>query len=163
MKLLEQIESGLKPGPRRVMLYGVQGVGKSTWASMAESPVFIQTEDGLGGIDCAKFPLAKTFDDVMAAIGELYSGKHSFKTVVIDSLDWLEKFVIASLRSGNNLLLKKIRYRVPRMSMGRPSIVKSNSPTGSRPGMMFWSFTIPLTIRLVDVPIRVTQPPRIAA
>ena len=78
MKLLEQVESGRKPAPRRALLYGTHGIGKSTFGSMAPAPIFIQTEDGLGEIDCAKFPLAQTFDQAMAALSELYSEKHPY-------------------------------------------------------------------------------------
>ena len=61
MKLLEKVMSGKTPAPRRVMLYGTHGIGKSTFASSAPNPVFLQTEDGLGEIDCDKFPVATTF------------------------------------------------------------------------------------------------------
>lgn len=79
--------------PRRTMLYGVHGIGKSTFGAMAESPVFIPTEDGLSDIDCQAFPLARSFDEVIANVGELYSSPHEFRTVVLDSLDWLERLI----------------------------------------------------------------------
>jgi adenylate kinase family enzyme len=75
------------------MLYGTHGVGKSTFASHAPQPVFIQTEDGLGEIECDKFPLTTTFDQAMQAMSELYTDKHAFRTVVVDSLDWLERLI----------------------------------------------------------------------
>ena len=93
MNLLENILSGKKPAPRRVMLYGTHGIGKSTFGSMSPKSIFIQTEDGLGGIDCDKLPLAEKFDDVIAALSELYSEKHQYQTVVVDSLDWLERLI----------------------------------------------------------------------
>lgn len=93
MKLMDQITKGPRPAPRRTMLYGVQGIGKSTFGSMADSPVFIPTEDGLGGINCASFPLATEYQQVLTALGELYTEPHSFHTVVIDSLDWLEQLI----------------------------------------------------------------------
>ena len=93
MQLLQQIETGRQRRPRRVLLYGTHGIGKSTFGAQAESAVFIQTEDGLGEIDCARFPIAESFDSVMKAISELYSEKHAFKTVVIDSVDWLERLI----------------------------------------------------------------------
>ena len=74
-------------------MYGVQGVGKSTFAAGAPKPIFIQTEDGLGQIDCAKFPMAEKFEDVMQALNELASAKHEYQTVVVDSLDWLERMI----------------------------------------------------------------------
>lgn len=97
MKLLEQIQSGTQTKPRRVLLYGAHGVGKSTWGSMAESPIFISTEDGLDDIDCRSFPLARGYDDVLAALGELYSEEHDYRTVVVDSLDWMERLIWAEV------------------------------------------------------------------
>jgi len=79
------------------MLYGTHGIGKSTWGAQAPRPIFIQTEDGLGEIDCERFPLAESFEEVIDALSELYSEKHTFKTVVIDSLDWLERLIWAEV------------------------------------------------------------------
>ena len=44
MGLLQQVIRGCRPAPRRVMVYGVQGVGKSTFGAAAPRPIFIQTE-----------------------------------------------------------------------------------------------------------------------
>ena len=93
MSLLQQILSGRESRPPRINLYGTEGAGKSTTASKAPKPIFIQTEDGLGEIDCDKFPLAHSFDDVLAALSELNTVEHSYQTVVIDSLDWLERMI----------------------------------------------------------------------
>jgi hypothetical protein len=75
------------------MLYGSEGVGKSTLAAQTPAPVFIQTEDGLGQIDCHKFPLAQSFPDILAALGALYSEQHDYQTAVVDSLDWAERLI----------------------------------------------------------------------
>src|SRR5210317_531519 len=91
--LLESIQRGRQPKPPRVLLYGVEGIGKSTFGSEAPKPIFIQTEDGLDEIDCDRFPLATKFGDVIEALKTLTSEKHNYETVVIDSLDWLERLV----------------------------------------------------------------------
>lgn len=93
MKMLEQVTSGRCPAPRRVLLYGTQGIGKSTFAACTTKPIFIQTEDGLGEIDCDKFPLATKFDHVMKALTALYTESHDYRSVVVDSLDWLERLI----------------------------------------------------------------------
>lgn len=103
MSLLSQVITGKRPAPRRCMVYGVQGVGKSQLCATAPSPVFIQTEDGLGEIDCAKFPLARSFADVMTSIRALYQEPHAFRTVVIDSLDWLEQMIWADVCIAENV------------------------------------------------------------
>lgn len=91
--MIESIQKRQKNRPRRIMVYGVQGIGKSTFGAMAESPIFIQTEDGLGDIDADRFPLAKAYHDVVKAIESLYTSEHDYRTVVIDSLDWLERLI----------------------------------------------------------------------
>ena len=67
MGMLDSIQSGKENRPPRIMIYGAEGVGKSTFAASAPNPVFIQTEDGLGEIDCCKFPLATKVTDASAS------------------------------------------------------------------------------------------------
>lgn len=103
MSLLSQVHTGKRPAPRRVMLYGVHGIGKSTFGAMADKPIFLPTEEGLGEIDCASFPLLTSYDQVLAALGELYSEPHDYRTVVIDSLDWLEQLVWNEVSQKRNV------------------------------------------------------------
>lgn len=93
MSLLTRVQRGRTPKPPRLLVYGTEGIGKSTFAGQAPKPIFIQTEDGLDEIACDKFPLAATYDDVAAALQELRTQNHEYETVVIDSLDWLERLV----------------------------------------------------------------------
>lgn len=75
------------------MLYGTHGIGKSTFGAMAERPIFVQTEDGLSGIDCERFPLATSLRDVASVLSALHDEAHEYQTVVLDSLDWLEHLI----------------------------------------------------------------------
>ena len=93
MSMLESITRGRESKPPRLLVYGQEGTGKSTFAAGAPSPVFVQTEDGLGEIDTAKFPLAKKFEEVTDALTALRDEPHDFQTVVVDSADWLERLV----------------------------------------------------------------------
>ncbi|MEZ4651966.1 MAG: ATP-binding protein [Candidatus Eisenbacteria bacterium] len=97
MSMFQRIATGTTPRRRRALVYGVHGVGKSTFAASAPNPIFIQTEDGLGDIECHRFPLAESFSEVMAALADLYSHEHEYETVVVDSLDWLERFIWAEV------------------------------------------------------------------
>jgi hypothetical protein len=85
--------------PPRITIYGVEGIGKTTFAAGAPSPIFILTEDGLGSLQVDHFPIVRSFAEVMEAIGTLYSEKHSFETVVIDSLDWLEAIIVREIET----------------------------------------------------------------
>ena len=93
MSMLESIQTGRENKPPRLMIYGQEGVGKSTLGASAPDAIFVQTEDGLGEIDCCKFPLAQNLGDVIAALTALRDEDHEFRTVVIDSLDWLERLI----------------------------------------------------------------------
>ncbi len=76
-----------------MLIYCTEGIGKSTTAAAAPNPIFIPTEDGLDQIDCASFPLASKLADVESALQSLLHEKHDFQTVVIDSVDWLERLI----------------------------------------------------------------------
>lgn len=89
--MLETITRGKTFGAPRILLYGMEGIGKSTFAANFPDPVFVQTEDGLGNIDCAKFPLAQSAEDAFNQLDALR--RSEFQTVVVDSLDWLERLI----------------------------------------------------------------------
>lgn len=90
---LKSIRKNTSIAAPRVMVYGVEGIGKSTFAAGAKNPVFILTEDGLGSLAVDHFPVAKTAADVLDAIGTLIKDDHDFNTVVLDSVDWLDNLI----------------------------------------------------------------------
>jgi hypothetical protein len=87
---LANITRGKQDRPLRVILYGVEGVGKSTFASQAPSPIFLCSEDGTSQLDVARFPSPHSWNEVLEAIRVLTHEDHPYKTLVIDTLDWLE-------------------------------------------------------------------------
>jgi hypothetical protein len=89
---LDSIKTSSKPKPPCIVIHGVHGVGKTSFAAQAPSPVFIRTEDGLGRLSVPAFPIAKSYGDVLDAIKALH-GEHAHKTAVLDSVDWLEPLV----------------------------------------------------------------------
>ena len=98
-----------KHRPPRILIYAAHGLGKSTFGSLANNPVFIQTEDGLDALDVRAFPLAKSYEDVMKYLGELCTENHDYKTLVVDSLDWFEP-----------LIWKKVMQDRPNSEKGQP-------------------------------------------
>lgn len=87
--------------PWRYLFYGPEGVGKSTLASGAPSPIWFDIEDGAGRIDTARYPfrdgegghVPRTYKEVLAAIDDLATAKHEYKTVVFDTVDRLESLI----------------------------------------------------------------------
>ena len=109
MTVLESIHTGKCSAPPRLLLYGTEGIGKSTFAAQAPNPIFIPTEDGLGQIDCASFPLAKQLTEVEGYLKALAKDPHDFQTVVLDSLDWLEQLIWDDLcRISNSASIEKV-------------------------------------------------------
>lgn len=69
-----------------VLVYGPSKIGKSTWCSQSEGALFLATEAGLNNLDVFQVPIG-TWDELLAACKEIAEGKHSFKTVIIDTVD----------------------------------------------------------------------------
>lgn len=93
-----------KPKVPVICIYGAGGMGKTTLASEFPNPIFIQTEDGANGLGVTSFsdgPLT-SFQDVDAALTELASEDHPFKTLVIDSVTRLEPIIWAEACRRNN-------------------------------------------------------------
>lgn len=89
--------------PPRIVVYGGDGVGKTTFAAGAPAPIFIRAEDGLGILDVAAFPPATLFSEVLDAMRALASEEHTYKTLVVDSLDWLEQLIWAQVAREKNV------------------------------------------------------------
>lgn len=78
-------------------LYGVEGIGKTTFAAGAPDPIFLPTEDGLTSVPGVHaFPTPESWDDIREACGSL-AGDHNYKTLVIDTVDWLEPLLFAEI------------------------------------------------------------------
>ena len=91
MTILNSLKKGRIARAQKSVIYGPEGVGKSTLASQFPDPVFLDTEGGTHHLDVVRFPEVSTWDDITAAIAQLATGEHRFKTLVIDTADWLEK------------------------------------------------------------------------
>jgi hypothetical protein len=89
--------------PPRGLFFGPEKIGKSTFAASAPSPVFIQTEDGLDEIGAARFPKARTLDEVYSQLNKVRNSPHSFFSLAIDSLDWLERLIWAKVMGNYNV------------------------------------------------------------
>jgi hypothetical protein len=77
--------------PQKAVLYGPEGVGKTTLASQLPDPVFLDTEGGTHHLDVVRFEGTDSWEAITAAIAALAAGGHDFKTLVLDTVDWAEK------------------------------------------------------------------------
>ncbi|MBO1361803.1 ATP-binding protein [Acetobacter sacchari] len=93
MSLLGSVRRGPDLKPPRIVVYGSHGIGKSSLAAHAPDPILIDIEGGSDEIGVARFPVASSFFDVIEQISALLKDEHGFKTLIVDSADWLEKLV----------------------------------------------------------------------
>jgi len=87
--------------PPKLVVGGESGIGKTLFISQMPNVIALLTEDGAHHVDMPAFPLVRSFDEVMEAIGDLYREEHSYEWLAIDSADWLEP-IIAKQAAANN-------------------------------------------------------------
>jgi replication-associated recombination protein RarA len=86
---LAAIQKKGKIKPPRIVIYGPGGIGKTSFAASMDKCVIVQSEDGIGKIECDHFPVAKTYEEFMTNLNSLLQKITNF-VLRIDSLDWLE-------------------------------------------------------------------------
>jgi hypothetical protein len=90
-------------------LEGPSGVGKSSFASESDNPIFIPTERGLDQITVAKFPTPKTLEEFGAYLDAVDKETHDFKTLVIDTVDALELLIFDAVIAEARKTDKRIK------------------------------------------------------
>ena len=88
-----QITSGKQAIPLKVVVYGPEGIGKSTFAAQAPDPVFIDTEGSTARMDVRRLPKPTSFAMVTEEINYIISNPGTCKTLVLDTADWAERLI----------------------------------------------------------------------
>lgn len=88
---------GKLPGAKKVVVYGPEGIGKSTFASKFPDPVFIDTEGSTKDMDVARLPAPSSWSMVLEEVRYVIQNPSICKTLVIDTADWAEQLCIAAV------------------------------------------------------------------
>lgn len=86
-----KINKGKRQRARRVLIYGENGVGKSSLASQFPTPLFLNIEDGIGDLNVDSTDVIKSVTDFMGTLIGVWDT--DYETIVVDTVDWLEKLI----------------------------------------------------------------------
>lgn len=98
-----QLIKGVKSTPIKTVVYGVEGIGKSTFASQFPNPVFIDTENSTSHMDVVRTKQPQTFAELLEQIRYMANHPEEVGTIVIDTADWAEKLAIKGVCEANHV------------------------------------------------------------
>lgn len=92
-----EITRGVIPSATKTLIYGSEGIGKSTLASQFPNPVFIDTEGSTKQMNVARLPVPETWQDILDEVKYVYQNPNCCDTLVIDTADWAEMKCVKKL------------------------------------------------------------------
>jgi GTPase SAR1 family protein len=98
---LKSIKPTRQPKPPRLILYGTPKVGKTTFASKISNALFLDVEGGTEELNVSRIarPQLETYADIIAMLNAVLSQEHDFHSLVIDSIDFMEKVLMRQVAS----------------------------------------------------------------
>lgn len=98
-----KIQRGIQTGPQKVVLYGPEGIGKSTFGAQFPAPLFLDVEGGTRHMDVARVdPPPASWTALLETVREfLREGIGEFATLVLDTADWAEQMCVKYICNKN--------------------------------------------------------------
>lgn len=92
-----EITRGIIRKAQKVLIYGPEGIGKTSFAARFPNPVFIDTEGGSASLDVARLPKPTSWAMLLEEVGYIKQNPALCKTLVIDTMDWAEALCVESV------------------------------------------------------------------
>lgn len=92
-----EITRGRRPGAKKILIYGPEGIGKTTFAASFPDPVFIDTEGSTKEYDVARLPDPSSWTMLKEAVRYTAQHPECCRTLVIDTMDWAERMAIQAV------------------------------------------------------------------
>lgn len=87
---------------KKVVVYGPEGIGKSTFASKFPDPLFIDTEGSTNDMDVARLPRPTSWTMLLEELQYVEKNYGICKTLVIDTIDWAEQLCVEHICAKHN-------------------------------------------------------------
>lgn len=95
-----KITRGFITRAQRVVIYGPEGIGKSTFASHFPDPLFLDIEDGTGHLDVKRINDISSWSMLLSILQQV-GQERPCKTLIVDTADWAEKLCIQHVCAVN--------------------------------------------------------------
>ena len=92
-----KITKGKRARAQKVVIYGTEGIGKSSLASQFAEPLFIDTEGSTDNMDVARLDKPTSWIMLNNQIAFIKANPTVCKTLVIDTIDWAESLCVDNL------------------------------------------------------------------
>lgn len=89
-----QITKGKRARAQKVVVYGPEGIGKSTFASQFPEAVFIDTEGSTDNMDVSRLDKPSSYTMLKNEIAWVKANPTCCKTLIIDTIDWAESLIV---------------------------------------------------------------------
>lgn len=89
-----KIIRGKQPGAKKVVIYGPEGIGKSTFASRFPDPVFIDTEGSTKDMDVARTEAPSSWAMLLEQVKYVKEHPEVCRTLAVDTIDWAERMCV---------------------------------------------------------------------
>ena len=97
-----EITRGKIKKAKKVVIYGPEGIGKSTFASRFPDPVFIDTEGSTNDMDVARLPRPTSWTMLMEEIDYIKKTPGVGREVGIDTIDWAGQLLVEPMCAERN-------------------------------------------------------------
>ena len=98
-----EITRGKQVKALKTLIYGVEGVGKTTLAASFPDPLFIDCEGGTDTYDVARLPRPLSWEQLMQEVQQVIDHPECCGTLVIDTIDWAEAKAIEAVCAKQNI------------------------------------------------------------
>ena len=97
-----QITKGKIVSGERFVVYGPEGIGKSTFVSRIPGVVFIDTEGSTNNMDVPRLPRPTSWTMLMGEVDDALKSHTDLNALVIDTADWAERLCVSHVLATNN-------------------------------------------------------------